>query len=392
MGTTTTNMGLSKPTLAGDAATWDDQINASLDAIDLHNHTTGAGVQIPAGGLNLTTDLTLNGTCALTNAKALAFTTQASYTVSKSLWVKTSDGELYWRNASGTDVKMTSGGTLNVAIVGGIVGDYAAASAAVYYDDSAQAYRFLEAAPSPNSWSRVQCGDLDLYEHASGIANRVRIASPTGLAASYALTLPAALPGSTSILQVSSAGAITASNTIANAVAMSASLTVGTTLGVTGLITASAGLTASANQDVTISGTGRFKHGSIIRTVSPHAGQGSGYTLAAGYVQSTGANTYYLPIPFDVGERLTTVDTFTYGDGAMDLTIDVCLYSAPSGGSITRTVIGTASNTNQGATWGTNTINVTDTTLATGEQIVIEYQPNATNLRVGPAVATYDRP
>ena len=76
----------------------------------------------------------------------------------------------------------------------------------------------------------------------------------------------------------------------------------------------------------------------------------------------------------------------------MDVTIDVCLYSAPSGGSITRTVIGTASNTNQGATWGTNTINVTDTTLATGEQIVIEYQPNATNLRVGPAVATYDRP
>ena len=38
---------------------------------------------------------------------------------------------------------MTSGGTLNISIVGGILGDYAAAAAAVYYDDSAQAYRFL---------------------------------------------------------------------------------------------------------------------------------------------------------------------------------------------------------------------------------------------------------
>ena len=88
---------------------------------------------------------------------------------------------------------------------------------------------------------------------------------------------------------MSSAGAVTANNTIANAVAMSASLTVGTTLGVTGLITASAGLTASANQDVTISGTGRFKHGSIIRTVSPPRGKAAGTRWRPATIQSTGA-------------------------------------------------------------------------------------------------------
>ena len=388
MGTTTTNMGLSKPTLAGDAATWDDQINASLDAIDLHNHTTGAGVQIPAGGLNLTTDLTLNGTCALTNAKALAFTTQASYTVSKSLWVKTSDGELYWRNASGTDVKMTSGGTLNIAIAGGIVGDYAAAAAAVYYDDSAQAYRFLEAAPLPNSWSRVQCGDLDLYEHASGIANRVRLASPTGLAASYALTLPAALPGSTSILQVSSAGAVTASNTVANAVTLSSSLSVGTTLGVTGLITASAGLTAGNNQDITLQGTGVLKHGSIVSVVSSLGGSGAGFTPSAGYVVSSGANTWYVPVDLDEGERLTALSYAVYGDGAAGVTVTVTAYDSAGAG----TVLGAATVTNQAASWTRYSIaGLTATTISTATQIVVDFAANAANLRVGAIRATHDR-
>lgn len=388
MGTTTANIGLSKPTLAGDSSTWDDQLNASLDLIDTHNHTTGAGVQIPAGGLNLTTDLTLNGTCALTNTKALAFTTQASYTVSKSLWVKTSDGELYWRNASGTDVKMTSGGTLNIAIAGGIVGDYAASAAAVYYDDSAQAYRFLEAAPSPNSWSRVQCGDLDLYEHASGIANRVRISSPVGLAASYALTLPAALPGSTQLLQVSSAGAITASNTVGNAVTLSSSLSVGTTLGVTGLITASAGLTAGNNQDITLQGTGVLKHGSIISVVSSLGGSGAGFTPSAGYVVSSGANTWYVPVDLDEGERLTALSYAVYGDGAADVTVTVTAYDSAGAG----TVLGAATVTNQAASWTRYSIaGLTATTISTATQIVVDFAANAANLRVGAIRATHDR-
>jgi hypothetical protein len=367
MGTTTTNMGLSKPTLAGDAATWDDQINASLDAIDLHNHTTGAGVQIPAGGLNLTTDLTLNGTCALTNAKALAFTTQASYTVSKSLWVKTSDGELYWRNASGTDVKITSGGTLNISIVGGILGDYAAAAAAVYYDDSAQAYRFLEAAPSPNSWSRVQCGDLDLYEHASGIANRVRLASPTGLAASYALTLPAALPGSTSILQVSSAGAITASNTVGS-------------------------LTVSSGGHVTVSGSGEYKHGSRTLNV-PICGAmiDANWTksIANGYLSSTAAAEAALGIPLLVGDRLTSVTFTCTGNSSADVTATVYLKPAAS---VTVSNLGSGTATNPSLGLVDTVINVTDTTLVAGDTIFVYFSANASSLNLHAVQAVYDHP
>jgi len=382
MGTTTANMSLSKPTLAGDAATWDDQINASLDAIDLHNHTAGAGVRIPAGGLNLTTDVTLNGTAALTNAKALAFTTQASYTVSKSLWVKTSDGELYWRNASGTDVKMTSGGTLNISIVGGILGDYAAAAAAVYYDDSAQAYRFLEAAPSPNSWSRVQCGDLDLYEHASGIANRVRLASPTGLAASYALTLPAALPGSTSLLQVSSAGAVTASNTVGNAVTFSALTTHSNGITVT---TGAANLNGAASISLPT------------RKLVLSAGLGYVYsgsaTLASGAFSGGAAGTAHIPIPLHEGDRINKiVVSLKRGAGSLTFNLKRLQYATPStvAGSGTLTVA-------SGTTDTTGTIdngaggNIAHT-IAANYSYVMEAAIGDAGDRVYQISVEYDRP
>lgn len=382
MGTTTANMGLSKPTLAGDSSTWDDQINASLDLIDTHNHTTGAGVQIPAGGLNLTTDLTLNGTCALTNAKALAFTTQASYTVSKSLWVKTSDGELYWRNASGTDVKMTSGGTLNIAIVGGIVGDYAASAAAVYYDDSAQAYRFLEAAPSPNSWSRVQCGDLDLYEHASGIANRVRISSPVGLAASYALTLPAALPGSTQLLQVSSAGAITASNTVANAATFSALTTHSNGITVT---TGAANLNGAASISLPT------------RKLVLSAGLGYVYsgaaTLASGAFSGGAAGTVHIPIPLHEGDRINKiVVSLKRGAGSLTFNLKRLQYATLStvAGSGTLTVAaGTTDTTgtiDNGA--GANIAH----TVAANYSYVMEAAIGDAGDRVYQISVEYDRP
>lgn len=219
----TPNMGLTLPTIDGSTGTWDTILNAALELVDAHDHTAGSGVRIAPGAININADLTFGGNAA-TNLKAAAFTAQASYTTARSLWVRTSDNELIFRTSGGMDIQITSGTSLNLSLVGGITGDYAAASAALYYDDAAEAYRFLEAAPSPNDWSRVACGDLDLYEHASGIANRVRLSSPAALAASYALTFPAAAPGSTLAVQCSSAGALSFSNTFAGAMVAQAGL------------------------------------------------------------------------------------------------------------------------------------------------------------------------
>ena len=86
MGTTTTEMLLSLPTLGGDPGTYDDQLNASLARIDLHNHTTGLGVQVPTAGLDIDANLTFAGFAAL-NLSAAGFAVQAAGAITRSLWV-----------------------------------------------------------------------------------------------------------------------------------------------------------------------------------------------------------------------------------------------------------------------------------------------------------------
>lgn len=401
MGTTTTNMGLSKPTLGGDSGTWDDQINASLDVLDAHDHSTGSGVKIKPSGIDVNADLTMAG-YSLTNLRAACFTAQASFATARSLWVRSSDQALVWRSASGTDYKLADSSGINVSLVGGIGGDYAAASALVYYDDTAQAYRFLEAAPLPNSWSRVQCGDVDLYEHASGISTRVRLSSPTGLAASYALTFPAALPGSTSLLQVSSAGAITASNTVANAVTFSSSviantsLAVGTTLVASGLITAQAGITASANQHVTVSGTGEVKHGDRTLLTNALLGQptlnagAQQWERGAGYMISVGgaAGLLELVVPLLAGDRVKSITVARYGDASANVTITGYVYSA---GAVA-TSIGATTVTAPAASWSDTVIDLTDSTLAAGECFAITFNASTANIRIGNVRVVYDHP
>lgn len=379
--TTTSNMTLVLPTLNGDPGVWDTLINAALERVDLHNHTTGYGVQVPSAGIGINADLTFAGYAA-TNLKATRYSSQSASPGARSVYFKTDD--LYIADGNNVEIRVTSGGQLNMSLVGGIAGDYAAVSASLYYDDTAQTYRFLEAAPAPNSWSRVACGDLDLYEHASGIANRVRLSSPAALAASYALTFPGALPGSTLLQQVSAAGVISWSNTIANAVSMSS------TLGVTGLITATAGLTAAANQHVTVSGTGEFKHGSLPMNVSPYAGQDAGTTTpGVGYVISTANGIRYMPVlGLKAGDRVTDAQYSIYGDGAVDITFELVHYT----GTNVRTVLGTATKNNEAAAWTTYSLAVTDTTLATNDQLVFEWTYNAANARLGGCSVAFTRP
>lgn len=309
----TANMNLEKPTVGGSSGVWGTLLNLNADRLDVHDHSSGKGVRIPAGGLNLTTDLTLNGTAALTNVKAVGFTSQASYTTNKSLFVLSSDNELYWRNNAGTNVKITSGGTLNLSLVGGIGGDYAAASALVYYDDAAQAYRFLEAAPMPNSWSRVLCGDLDLYEHTSGATNRVRLSSPSALAASYALTFPGALPGSTLLWQVSSAGVITFSNTLGSG----ATVPAGQTLAVAGVVDFSAATSL------------RLPARKLLLDVAFGHSVGANADYNGQDISFSGPETFDIPIPLHAGDRITEISIVYRRDSGA--TILLALFSRTDG-------------------------------------------------------------
>jgi hypothetical protein len=369
----TPSMGLTLPTIDGSPGTWDVILNQALTVIDGHTHQIGSGERITPAALSINADLTFAGFAA-TNLKAIVFTAQASYATSKALWVNSANDDLYYRRA-GTDYRLTLNGALNVAIAGGIAGDYAAASASLYYDDAAEAYRFLEAAPAPNDWSRVLCGDLDLYEHASGIANRVRLSSPAALAASYALTFPAAVPGSTQLVQVSSAGVMTFSNTIVNDITM------------------------TAGEHITLSGGGEIKHGDRVLLVSPYEfvsdgtfTVGSAVTFAdSGYIVSGAAARCAIPVKLTAGDRIKSFTFARYGDGAADLTA-VEVWRFDKDGAVTDITAAATSVTNPIAAWNDTVVDITDTTLTAGDCVYIRFTANAANIRIGTIRVTYDRP
>lgn len=351
----TPNMNLTLPVEGGDNDNWDVVLNDAIELVDAHDHTTGKGVKIPAAALNINADTPWNsaGTYyALTGVKALDFQPLAAALMSAyagALFMSSADNELYWRTSGGTNVKLTNGASLNASIIGGIGGDYASVGALLDYDDATDTYRLRQELSTVRQYGRVAHADLDLYEYdpagdVSVPANRVRLKSPDALGASYDITWLTALPGSTQLMQVSSAGQLSASNTIANAVSM------GSTLGVTGLITADAGLTAAAAQHITISTTGRYKRGALKRRIQAASAEVGGTlgttayngTNRAWHTGNAGAIVYF---PLDVyeGERITAVAVRgipIVGGVGDTFTLKVFRIDASGTGAITATQLG----------------------------------------------------
>ena len=206
-------------------------------------------------------------------------------------------------------------------------------------------------------------------------------------------------------LQYLSDGAFTGAASFANAVTMAQTLAVTgastltgavsalSTLAVTGLITATAGLTAAANQHITVSGTGRFKHGDMVKVISPVNGVGSQWALdgIGLYMKSSGAGSLLVAIPVDEGERLKSLVFGRIGDGAADITsVDVYTFSA--GGTPTNIITGTNSVTNPAASWADTTVDLTDTTIASGTSVWALITANAAGIGIGGLRFTYDRP
>jgi hypothetical protein len=227
---TTPNMNLELPDEDGSANVWDTILalvfGENGGGIDGHDHTTGKGVPIPSAALRINADVACayGGTSyALTALKAVDFTPHAAADVasySGALFVSSADNNLYFRNTTGTNVKITDGTTLNVSIVGGIGGDYSAVEALLDYDDASDTYRARqELDTGVRQYGKMAHADLLLYEYdAAGDAtvptNAVTLKSPDALAAGYSVTFPAAVPASTVAVQMSSAGVLTASNTL----------------------------------------------------------------------------------------------------------------------------------------------------------------------------------
>lgn len=412
-GSTLPNMSIVTPALGGDSGDWDDLLNDALGVIDEHDHTAGAGKRITTAALDIDADLTIAG-FALTNAGQVAFTAvSALASGSKTLFVSSSDNELYWRTNAGTNVKLTSGTSINTSLVGGIVGDYTSVGAEVAYDDANDRYTFKQEG-SPKPWARIASADVRIYEYNTTETVYVGLKAPSGLASSYDITWPTAAPGSTAIVQMDSSGNLSVSNTVPNAVTFSTSITTPTiagtpnftgavtmasTLGVTGLITATAGVTAAADQHITVSGTGEYKHGERSVHQSPHLGvQASGGTFsfdtsgaAPKSTAGSGVVSLHNLIGCKAGDRLTAVTAS--GNDVASVAPTFALYIMRNKNVGSGSVAITPSRDGSALSPFTYTLTLdTPVTLAAGDVVWLEITSGAGSTDWFTLGQTFDRP
>jgi len=137
----TTFMNLTLPTVSTTIGPqWATELNAAITTIDSHDHSSGKGTPVPTSGININANLSFNNK-NLTDVGAITYNNLSSVISDlNSLYVLS--GDLYFNDASGSNIRITAAGAINVSSVGGIGGDYATTAATVYYTDSTKKYTF----------------------------------------------------------------------------------------------------------------------------------------------------------------------------------------------------------------------------------------------------------
>jgi hypothetical protein len=375
---------LSLPAVGDPFATAAPQITTALTTLETElerkvvpaDMSMSADLSFLVGGTNYRTKDLLASSCVL-NAAALSATTYP-----RSVYTTGTDGDLYFNDGANRQVRITNAGALNISSTGAITSTgspaYGSSGVELRWDGADLEFE-ARAGSGADAYADIRLDD-DVINDGSG--NFVRLTAQA-MAADYTLTLPSAVPGSTQLVQMSSAGTLTASNTVANAATFSSTVATGaltvtgaatvsttlgvtsnatvggtlgvtgattlsstlgvtgaatlsSTLGVTGLITATAGLTAAANQHVTVSGTGKFKHGTKTRTVAAAAGRAENgspaYDALGVWGAAGGTDVVDFPVQMAVDERITTVFASVNDTGGTSCTAKLYRLNLTTGG------------------------------------------------------------
>lgn len=190
------NMSLPVPTVGVETGPqWASDINACMSILDQHDHSAGYGVPINPGGLNINSALTFQNNPA-TNLQYANFTAQSSVTITDSLYVKGVD--LYYRDGSSNEIRVTSGGSVN-ATSSGISSGTASAS----FVSSV-----LVVLAAPTTPANIQGGSLLMGNNSAG-THYLTLAPPTAMGADFSITLPS-LPASQKIMTMDASGNMSA--------------------------------------------------------------------------------------------------------------------------------------------------------------------------------------
>lgn len=193
---------LDLPTLSDPLAVAVAKIREALSQLG-----TVVSERVTQAGLQVTNSLDLAGNAAI-NVGQVKLAAGSTPTTAGSLYYD--DDELWFVDADGA-VKITNAGNVNIAGSNGFIGDYGGAgvTAGASYHNLTGQYRFYS-----NSGT-LAFGDVSANATLLNSGNfRVKLGAPAGLAASYDVTFPGALPGANSVLKIDGAGFITADNTL----------------------------------------------------------------------------------------------------------------------------------------------------------------------------------
>lgn len=201
------NIGLAVPGKT-EGPEWAETLNDAIETVDSHDHTPGRGTPVPASGIDIRTDLSINGT-NLTDVRMLRFGDQeaALGDPADKNGLTSVGGDLFYNNGSGVPVKITDGAGLAASSLGGISGLPSGAypNAGVNFNSSFPGFEFSEAA---KVYARMKVGELRVHESGAVDPKSVNIRSAASLPATYDLTLPAVVPEGNAFLVMSATGAL----------------------------------------------------------------------------------------------------------------------------------------------------------------------------------------
>lgn len=178
-------------------------VNNCLGLVDSHDHSFGRGVQITPAGLDISNDLSIQQNNVI-NIRSLRFFPQTVPLVGISPDLNClydTLGDLYFNDGSGNQVRITQSG--GVAGSPGSIANLTSPASASY---SAGTQTFIWQS-DVNTAANMDMGSIilrDLTANSFGVT----INPPAALASDYSLTLPASLPGSTSIVTIDNSGNI----------------------------------------------------------------------------------------------------------------------------------------------------------------------------------------
>jgi hypothetical protein len=183
---------------------WASEVNAAFGVIDAHDHSSGKGTPVRTAGIYLDADLDFRGTNSK-NARSARFALQTSLLggISDVCCVYFSGADLYANDSAGNQIQLTSGG--GVAGTSGSISGLAS-PASVVYTPATKLFKFYSGS---NIWASMQTGPITISEAVLN-GKGVTVSVPVGLATAYGLELPAALPASTKIVTLTSAGKVVA--------------------------------------------------------------------------------------------------------------------------------------------------------------------------------------